>query len=137
MNTYNKFLSDLEKFKTYEIEAGERIKKLNKVDILNFNDDYKYDFKTSENITYEVKTDVYSLKSPNYFIEFEYNGKPSGITKSESDYYIINDTKIYYLITTKDLKNICKKCKPCTSKLCKTSGYLVPKDLLQKFSVEI
>lgn len=115
MNNYTKFLTDLEKFKSYEIEASERINLKYNINIERINDDYKYDFITSDNITYEVKTDVQSLKSLNYYIEYLFNGKSSGIRTSEADYYIINDTNKYYLIPTQELKDLYKSCNTVTT----------------------
>jgi len=110
MNNYSQFLSDVIKFKQYETEASNKIKKLYNTEVTRFNDDYKFDFITSDNIKYEVKTDVSSKKSINFYIEFECRGKASGIRISEADYYIVNDTFTYYLIKTEQLKIICKNC---------------------------
>ena len=53
-------------FFKYELEASKRIKNLFNVQILNFNNDNKYDFIDSNNIKYEVKYDGNSLKSGNF-----------------------------------------------------------------------
>ena len=60
----------------------------------------------SDNKIYEVKTDEASLRTNNYFIEFVGYGKSSGIATTEAEYYILTDTKIYYLINV-ELKTIC------------------------------
>ena len=96
---YQQFIENLEKFQPYEVEAAQRIEKLNTVKVINFNNDNKYDFMTSDNLKYEVKTEPTSLKTCNFFIEFLGYNKPSGITTTEADYYIISDTINYYLIS--------------------------------------
>ena len=94
-------------FLKYEQEAAKRINKLFNVEILNFNNDNKYDFIDSNNIKYEVKYDGYSIKSGNFFIEYKGYGKPSGISTTEAQYYIITDGNNYYMICTKKLKGLC------------------------------
>ena len=103
-NFYN---TKVKPFLKYEFEASERIKKLNNVEILHFNNDNKYDFIDSNNIKYEVKYDGYSLKSGYFFIEYKGYGKPSGISTTEAHYYIITDGTNYYMICTKQLKTLC------------------------------
>jgi hypothetical protein len=51
-----------------------------------------------DNITYEIKTCRYAIKTHNICIEFECNSRPSGISKTTSDYYI-------YYVVNKDNKN--------------------------------
>ena len=94
-------------FLKYEQEAAERIKKLFNVEILNFNNDNKYDFIDSNDIKSEVKYDGYSIKSGNFLIEYKGYGKPSGISTTEAQYYIITDGNNYYMICTKQLKSLC------------------------------
>ena len=53
-------------FLKYEQEAAKRINKLFNVEILNFNNDNKYDFIDSNNMKYEVKYDGNSLKSGSF-----------------------------------------------------------------------
>ena len=98
------FYKNLKKYQPYEKEAAKRIELLNNVRVLKFNNDKYYDFLTSDNIKYEVKTEPSSLKTNNVFIEFKAYGIPLGITTTEANYYIINDTINYYLIDTNKLK---------------------------------
>ena len=106
MATYKAFLKNVDKYHIYEIIASEKICLLNNIKLIKFNDDYRYNFKTSDEIKYEVKTDELSLKTNNLFIEFESYEKPSGVIISKSHYYIFCNTIDYYLIETQKLKEI-------------------------------
>jgi hypothetical protein len=59
-------------------------------------------------ITYEIKADRMTAKSGNVVIEYACNGKPSGITSSEADYwiYFIVGTDEYIKIPTSDLRQL-------------------------------
>ena len=102
--TYEFFLIKLKQYQPYEEIASKKICVLNGVSVLNTCNNYRYDFQTSDNIKYEVKCDEASLKTGNFFIEFIGYGKPSGITTKEAKFYILTDTKIYYLINVEELK---------------------------------
>lgn len=66
---------------------------------------YDIELKNTEHIIkIEVKTDEASNRTGNFFIEFKQYGTPSGITTTNADYYIINDTVNYYLISTKEIQ---------------------------------
>tara|TARA_R110000765_G_C18441185_1_gene547017 strand:+ start:122 stop:472 length:351 start_codon:yes stop_codon:yes gene_type:complete len=88
---------------------------------MKHNNDFRYDLKVGqvaenlladllENKKIEVKRDLRALETGNVFIEYESRNKPSGIAKSEADYYcyFISDTRMF-LITTTDLKKLCRK----------------------------
>jgi len=92
---------------------------------MNFNSDFKYDLKIGQigeellnNILQlkkiEVKRDSWIYKSGNIAIEFESRNKPSGIAKSEADYWAIifsgeyKDETILIIKSTR-LKEICRK----------------------------
>ena len=120
---YSNFKKQLVKYQPYEKIAADKIASLNNVSILSFCDNYKYDFETSDNLKYEVKTDEASIKTNNIFIEFYGYNKPSGISITEANFYIINDTINYYLISVKNLKqliydNNCKKIETKYTKCC-------------------
>jgi uncharacterized protein YuzE len=68
----------------------------------------KYDFKTSDDITYEVKTDSRAAKTGNIFVEFQQFGKSSGIEITEALYHIFVIESTYYLIKTVDLMDLCE-----------------------------
>ena len=96
---------------THEIICQEKIKNKNNVSIVmeQNNENYKnvkYDFMTSDFITYEVKADVMSLATNNFFIEFKKGNHNTGILTSESIFHIITNTKKYYLIETRILLNL-------------------------------
>ena len=133
MATYEAFLKNVDKYHIYEIIASQKISLLNNTQLIKFNNDYRYDFKTSDKLKYEVKTDELSLKTNNLFIEFESYKKPSGISSSKAHYYIFSDTIDYYLIETQKLKTILsnienKKIVSTKDKL--TFGYLVRKEVI-------
>ena len=134
------FYKQLEKFKPYEVEASKRITKLNNTKLLRFCDNYKYDFITyPDKLKFEVKTDVRSLKTDNFFIEFNGYGKPSGITITKSNYYILSDTINYYLIETNKLKTLIEnytfRIVPTSDK--STYGYLINKNIIILHSIAI
>ena len=133
MTTYETFLKNVDKYHIYEIIASEKICLLNNTKLKKFNNDYRNDFKTSDKIKYEVKTDELSLKTNNLFIEFESYKKTSGISISKANYYIFSDTIDYHLIETQKLKTILsnienKKIVSTKDKL--TFGYLVRKEVI-------
>lgn len=127
----NIFYKNLKKFQPYEKEAAARIEKLNNVKILSFCDNNKYDFITDDNIKYEVKTEPASLKTNNFFIEFKGYGKPSGISTTEADYYIISDTINYYLISVYKLKLLVENSRIISTKDKLTFGYLIKKQIIK------
>ena len=134
---YQQFIKNLKKFQPYEVEAAQRIEKLNKVKVINFNDDNKYDFLTSDNLKYEVKTEPASIKTNNFFIEFLGYNKPSGITTTDADYYIISDTINYYLISVDKLKILVENARIITTKDKLTYGYLIKTKLIKDNSILI
>ena len=133
----NNFYKNLKKFQPYEEEAAKRIEKINNVKVLNYCNDNKYDFLTSDNIKYEVKTEPASLKTNNFFIEFEGYGKPSGINTTEANYYIINDTITYYLISVDKLKLLIEHKPIIQTKDTKTSGRLIKTQIIKDNSIII
>ena len=104
--SFTLFKQNLIKFKPYEIKAGELIEQYKGVEILHYCNDNKYDFLTNDNIKYEVKAEPMSIKTNNYFIEYMGYGKPSGISTTDADYYIITNTINYYLIDINELKEL-------------------------------
>jgi hypothetical protein len=104
----NVFLPTLKKYEPYELKALLLLKlHLNNDNIkYSFNKNSKYDISLNINdkiIKYEIKTDEKSLITNNIFIEFKSFNKLSGISTTEADYYIINDTINFYLIKTNDI----------------------------------
>ena len=107
-NKYNNFLRLLQENKIYEERAGDKICKLNNTTILRYNNNNKYDFKTFDGLTYEVKADHRAIQTGNFFIEYLGYGKPSGISTTKANFYILTDTIYYFLIQTDVLKLLCK-----------------------------
>lgn len=131
---YKKFVKPFEK---YEVEAANRIKNKYNVDIVNFNNDNRYDFIDSNNVKYEVKYDGYSNISNNCFIEFIGYGKPSGISVTESKYYIITDGNQYLLIETDKLKKLIVNWPSKFTKDGLTAGYIISKTIIINNSIII
>jgi hypothetical protein len=103
------FHQDLKLGQEIEKIAQQRIIKYfdNDISITEINDDNKYDFKISNNESFEVKYDRMSAITGNIFIEYYCRGKKSGISITQSDYHIIAFTdKDMYLIPTERLKEM-------------------------------
>ncbi len=139
MSNYELFNRNVVLFKKYEIEASERIKAKYNIDVKKWCDNSNYDFKTTDNIKYEVKAEPASLKTCNYFVEFHAYGVPSGISITKANYYIITNTIDYYLIDVNKLKELCEneKTQIKTTKDKLTSGYLLKKHQIINNSVVI
>jgi hypothetical protein len=133
-----KFYENLKLYQPYEVIASELIKEYNNVEISKFCNNNKYDFKDSNNVKYEVKTEPSSIKTGNYFIEFFAYGKPSGISVSKAHFYIFSDMMSYYLISIDELKAIVKEhgiLKKTRDGL--TSGNLVRTSLIHDISIKL
>ena len=105
------YLNKVKPYEKYEKEASEKIKIIFNVEIyelFNKSNGNKYDF-IAGNKKYEVKYDASSNVTGNFYIEYSGYGKPSGISISEADYYIITNGKQYYMIDINILKTLCKK----------------------------
>lgn len=87
------------------------------VELLNKNNDYRYDFVMDDNTKYEVKFDRKSFSTKNIYIENMAFGKLSGINRTQADYYIIVAPKYntgsynlynlnYYLIPVSKIKEL-------------------------------
>jgi len=105
------------------------------VQLVERRDDNKYDFQTSDGNTYEVKADLKSRTTKNFYIEYEGFKLPTGINVTKAKYHIITDGTNYYKIrTSKMLKLI--EANDYTVKTIQdssnTKGWLVPKtDIIQ------
>lgn len=102
------FYENLRKYQPFEVTASQLICKLNNVTVDHFNNNNQYDFKTSDEISYEVKCEPSSLKTGNYFVEIFAYGKPSGISVTQAHYYIFCDETNYYQIAVDELKTLVK-----------------------------
>jgi len=111
MNTYNIFKILLNEAKKTEDEAINKICTLYNVRTIIRQDEtnykiIKYDFKTDDNRTYEVKDDRRASTTNNVFIEYMQYGSPSGIDITDADRHIFKIGSIFYLIDTLILKQL-------------------------------
>lgn len=93
----------------------------------------EFDFKTDK-FVYEVKSDrmgyLYGCKT--FFIEYECNGKNSGISSTLADFYIYffhkpDQTYVAYEIPVTELKKSCIGCRQiCGGDGNRVKGYIVP-----------
>ena len=104
-----KFVKDLETGKVYEKKALELIQK--KYPKAFIQDGYflEWDIYIPElDMGVEVKSDAQYKKTGNFYVEYECNGKPSGIATTKAKYYYIYLDKLY-ILKTEDLKDKCRK----------------------------
>jgi len=84
---------------------------------MEYNSNFKYDLKVGqvaeqaladilENRTIEVKRDLKAKTTGNVFVEFESRGKPSGIDKSEADFWCFALEDRYVILTAEALKEL-------------------------------
>ena len=112
--------------------ARETIIKNYDVTILNITDKFSYkynlyDFQTSDGIKYEVKADRISNTTHNFFIEYYAYGKPSGITISGANKWMISYKQHFFIIDTDILLDIVNKSKRVAKvKINDTLGKLIP-----------
>lgn len=92
---------------------------------MDFNNDFRYDLKVGQegerlvdsifkDKRIEVKRDSWICKSGNIAIEYESRGKPSGISTTEAEYWIIIfsgdcQDKVMYIFETKWLKELSRE----------------------------
>lgn len=86
------------------------------IDILDFNDDWRYDILAAAGINtikLEVKEDFQAYKTGNVAVEYEYRGKPSGVNHTEANFFIYKIHEkgciCYYIIRTETLKKLIEK----------------------------
>ena len=104
-----KFVKDLETGKVYEKKALELIQK--KYPKAFIQDGYflEWDIYIPElDMGVEVKSDAQYQKTGNFYVEYECNGKPSGIAATKAKHYYIYLDKLY-ILKTEDLKDKCRK----------------------------
>jgi uncharacterized protein YuzE len=139
---YEYFKKKLKEAQPFEDVAIDKICKRNKVKLLERQDEtnykhMKYDFKTSDDKTYEVKNDTRAIKTGNIFVEFQQFGKSSGIEITEALYHIFVIESTYYLIKTVDLMDLCEGCNIGFVKMSDSKGYLVKLHTFQYVAMEI
>jgi uncharacterized protein (DUF3820 family) len=98
--------------------------------------------KDGKKTTIEVKSDRQASQTGNLAIEYECNGKPSGINKTTADYWIYfivyPDREECYKIKTTTLRKITEKCKQVSGGDGNRSRlYLVSKTKLCKYLINL
>lgn len=106
--SYIQFKHDLEIGKLFE---NEFIKILNKKNyrVISTCNDNKYDIKTERKnkvIKFEVKGDMLSDKTGNYFIEYMAFDKPSGIKTTEADFYVLYNNNKFNVVSVQLIKEM-------------------------------
>jgi len=95
-----------------------------------------YDIEVPEkDIKIEVKRDIGSKNTTNYFIEYECNYNPSGIATTKANYWVIYDEPSFHWIKTPKLIFLCSSYgkkwegtpKGGTSNV---KAYLIPKEFI-------
>ena len=77
--------------------------------ILSMCNDKRFDIEAVKDTlitTFEVKADMMSTKTGNFFIEFVSYGKPSGISATEADYWVLYHINQFIIIKTIHLKKL-------------------------------
>jgi hypothetical protein len=108
---YN-FDMDLQTNYEVEMEFKALIESRKDVYKVTKNDNYKYDLKVEKTdgktYTLELKNDMLSAQTGNIGVEFESRGKPSGIARSEADWWVYKLTDGYWMISASKLKQLIK-----------------------------
>lgn len=144
MNTKTPYEEYKEQFKQklkigqkYEEIAIKKIVDKYNVELVKRQEDNKYDFKTSDRKTYEVKADLRSATSKNFFIEYEGFGKPTGIDITKARYHILTDGDSYHMIRTRLLKELIRNNNYYSftmNDISHTKGYIIPKGSIIELS---
>ncbi len=136
-----------------ELIAQYYVTKIKNEIITEQNNYFRYDFKTNNDSSYEIKLDRKYIEYNNIFIEITSKMLPSGITTTESSNYIyicpLDDAyeKIkVFEFKTHELKQLLtnNKCPVVSTKYIdyggnitchKTTGYIVPKKLFKHIAI--
>ena len=132
--TYDKFINNVKSHHKYEILSSKKAELYFKTTLKSFNETKDYDFLLENCLKIEVKYlgtfDEYDTVNIECF-----RNEPSGILTTKSDYYIVTNGKIYYLIKTDELLKICEICE--IKKLKYSFCYIIPKKLFIASSLVI
>ena len=90
-----------------------------------------------KNLMIECKCDTRMNETGNIFIEVGYKDKPSGLFITNAQFICITDKNNYYLILTNILKDLVKDLKLLQVPKFLKCGYLLKKELLIKYSIEL
>ena len=97
-------------------------------------------------IPIEVKADNKSRQTGDFFLKFQQYGKASGIATTRAKYYIFTDTVNYYMVSVFNLMQLLRafksegmlqKRQTVNHKGWTTKGYIIKKELLQQFAVDV
>jgi hypothetical protein len=132
--TYDKFINNVKSHHKYEILSSKKAELYFKTTLKSFNETKDYDILLQNGFKIEVKFigtfDEYDTVNIECF-----RNEPSGILTTQSDYYIVTNGKIYYLIKTDELLKICEICE--IKKLKYSFCYIIPKTLFIASSLVI
>ena len=132
--TFDEFIKNVESHHKYEILAQEKLSSFFKTSIKSYNNTKDYDILLENNLKFEVKFIGTFDKYDTVNIEC-FRNEPSGILTTKSDYYIITNAKIYYLIKTDELLKLCEICE--IKKLKYSFCYIIPKKIFIASSLVI
>ena len=98
-----------------------------------------YDFKTSDNISYEVKADIMSNKTNNFFIEYQQFNELSGISITTAINHILINNMVFYCIATNKIRKLIelKHFPTVSTKDGNSKGFLIPIKVIQNNSIII
>lgn len=106
---YN-FNKDLQSNYAVEMEFKTLIESRKDVKTVTSNDNYKYDLKVEKrdgkSYTLELKNDMLSAVTGNIGVEFESRGKPSGIARSEANWWVYKLSDGYWMISAAKLRKL-------------------------------
>jgi len=131
---FDDFINNVKSHHKYEILSSKKAELYFKTSIKSFNETKDYDILLENDIKIEVKFIGTFNKYDTVNIEC-FRNEPSGILTTKSDYYIITNSDIYYLIKTDELLKICEFCE--IKKLKYSFCYIIPKKLFIASSLVI
>ena len=144
MPSYTKFKELLSLGQKYEDEAIIKICNLYNVSVIERQNEtnYKiihYDIKTDDNKTYEIKADIKSNLTNNFFIEYSQYNKQSGILITQAQYHILIHNELFYCIETDKIKKLIeiKHYRTASTRDGLSKGFLIPVSDIIKNSVVI
>ena len=132
--TFDDFIKNVKSHHIYEVISSKKAEIYFKTTLKSFNETKDYDILLENNLKFEVKFigtfDEYDTVNIECF-----RNEPSGILTTKSDYYIVTNGKIYYLIETDELLKISLICE--IKKLKYSFCYMIPKTLFIASSLVI
>ena len=131
---FDDFINNVKSHHIYEVISSKKAELYFKSCLKSFNETKDYDILLDNDIKIEVKFIGTFNKYDTVNIEC-FRNEPSGILTTKSDYYIITNSDIYYLIKTDELLKICEFCE--IKKLKYSFCYMIPKSLFIASSLVI